>query len=229
MIYLAPSGINNPLSSLIKNAKTSVSGGISSSNKEKQTWSNADMKKYAAKLRKTRWTIYESMASKKMGVLKILAQYKKMVKKPHEVTIWKEKMVKTSEDVQMNLKSGKDITNVKNVERKSCAECNCTAMLSKYMERIDCALLQFSAMFHGVKGDQQSQTKTMKPEFEEKVGGDTIVTAACEDDIDAAHTEYSYENDDDCPVNTDAIIAEVNRVEEPDDDISKANSDTVSG
>ena len=114
MSYLAPSGNHKPVASLVKNVKTSVME-IASSAVVEEVPDSVAKKRFAASLRKKRWTIYEYMKAKKRNVFGLFTTYKKMVKKfilkfsmqlkPHERTLWQEKVAKTSNDVQEFLNS----------------------------------------------------------------------------------------------------------------------------
>ena len=168
-VCIAPSGYPSSVASHVKNGKASAAAEITS-DVEKNVPSSADKKRYAATLRKIRWTIYESILSKKKDVLKSIAHYKKKVGhflqkfskmlKLHEIIIWKEKVTKTFDDGQTFHKAMQMVKPclVKNSTEKPRNECTCTAMLTKCMERIDSALGMFSAILKLVEVDQ-SQTK----------------------------------------------------------------------
>ena len=77
----------------------------------------AAKRRFSARLRKIRWVIYNMTPSKRKKLTRTLKRYKKLVKqfldefssklKPKEISIWKEKVDKTVEDVQMVLENEK--------------------------------------------------------------------------------------------------------------------------
>ena len=85
-------------------------------------------KRFSARLRKIRWLIYKNIRSRKRNLTKIPSRYKKLIKKfletfssklqPREISIWKEKLAKTCDDVQAVPRKGKETKpqRVKNVK-----------------------------------------------------------------------------------------------------------------
>ena len=75
----------------------------------------AAKKRFSARLRRMRWLIYQNIHSKTRKAKKIVDKYKKLVNqflnkfslklKPKEIPIWREKVAKTMEDVQLVLKN----------------------------------------------------------------------------------------------------------------------------
>ena len=117
-------------------------------------------RRFSARLRKMRWAIYNTNPSRRRKLTRILKHYKKLVKqfleefssklKPKEIPIWKEKVDKTVEDVQMVLKNEKvskfrgksrDKKEVNKVQ--TCQSCTCA--MSKYVVSIENVLVMVSA------------------------------------------------------------------------------------
>ena len=84
-----------------------------------RTSSTATVKRFAAKLRRIRWRIYQTIQLRKRRVKKTLNYYKNQVDKflsafssklkPKEVLIWTNKVAKTSEDVLVFLSKAQHV------------------------------------------------------------------------------------------------------------------------
>jgi hypothetical protein len=136
-------------------------------------------KRFSARLRKIRWSIYKNIRSRKRNVMRILCRYKKLVNKfletfssklkPREISIWKEKLAKTCGDVQAVLRKGKETKPqcVKKVkEDQPTQKCNCCPIMSNYAVRLDSVLVKIYALLNLVQADQtQAEATFSKPEF----------------------------------------------------------------
>ena len=66
--------------------------------------------------------------------------------KGKEILIWKDKLVKTRDDVHAFLREKKKPALVKNAAVMPCTVCTCSSMKSNYMEKIDNTLVLFSTI-----------------------------------------------------------------------------------
>ena len=118
-------------------------------------------KEFAAKLRKTRWTIYQQIQLKQRRVKRTFDAYKKQVNmflkdcsgklKPKDNSIWIEKLGRTSADVFAFLGNARNVFQP-NVVRapQSCFECS---------NKLDSVLLMLSTVLHLIKNDHAGVAK----------------------------------------------------------------------
>ena len=125
--------------------------------------STAAKKKFAAKLRRIRWRIYQRIRLKKRRVQRTLVHYQKQVKKflkefstklqPQETSIWTAKITKTSADVHASIINVKSVIK-KEMKAQSCFECS---------NKLDSLLLMLSTVLHLVKKDQATGNDLKNP------------------------------------------------------------------
>ena len=88
-------------------------------------------RRFSARLRKIRWVIYNTTPSKRNKITRTLKHYKKLVKqfldefssklKPKEISIWKDKVAKTVEDVKKSRGKSQDTMEVNKVNTCKCS------------------------------------------------------------------------------------------------------------
>ena len=129
------------------------------------------MKKFGSRLRKLRWKIYQHINFKKRKVNKLIDYYKKLVKEFLEefslklssksVAIWKDKVAKTSKDVDAflckNLKMKNPKVKTVNSTLHACEKC----AMSKPVVDLDAVIVMLFSIFNLVKADQ-AMTATKK-------------------------------------------------------------------
>ena len=189
MIFLCPSVItttpsnNKNIAGNLKNVTTSLD----------RTPSIAEKKRFAARLRKCRWSIYQNIRFRKGNVRKGLKYYRNLVHKflkhfssklkSKEILIWNEKLAKTSEDVKASNIKPRQPKIEKEVIAHPLQKCICISTLSNYMAKVDSSLIMLAAILYLIKNDQ-TQTKTSERKAEpyevpsEEIGGDDNITIA---------------------------------------------------
>ena len=151
-----------------------------------RTSSTATVKRFAAKLRRIRWRIYQTIQLRKRRVKKTLNYYKNQVDKflsafssklkPKEVFIWTNKVAKTSTDVLVFLSKAQHVNKV-NVKSPSCLEC---------ADKLDSVLLMLSTVLHWVRTQNVGKNDPEESDYKK----DSI-----EDDEDAAAEETAVQED----------------------------------
>ena len=124
----------------------------------------------------------------------ILCRYKKLVNrfletfsstlKPREISIWKEKLTRTCDDVQAVPRKGKETKpqRVKNVkENQPTQKCDCCPIMSNYVVRLDSVSVKIYAFLNLVQVDQtQAEANFCNPDFHrapaKEIDGDEIIT-----------------------------------------------------
>ena len=153
--------------------------------------STAAMNRFGSRLRKLRWRIYQHIRFKKRKVDKLLKYYKKLVNEFLEefsmklrskgVAIWKEKVAKTSKNVEDFLCKNRKMKNPKvktvNSTLHACEKC----AMSKPVVDIDAVIVMLFSIFNLVKADQAMTATKMytsevskAPIREQKIGDENI-------------------------------------------------------
>ena len=156
--------------------------------------STAAVKRFAAKLRRIRWRIYQTIQLRKRRVKKTLDYYKNQVDKflsefssklkPKEVFIWTNKVAKTSTDVLVFLSKAQRVNKV-DKKSLSCLECS---------NKLDSVLFMLSTVLHWVKTQKVEETAVQEVAASKVANEATAAKAADEATVAKAAEEAATAN-----------------------------------